>query len=318
MHANLSRLTSSLILAIWFLTGCSASSPVVPTAVPPTALPAAPTMLPPTVIPTAQTAATIAIPTAVVDPALGEKYAPSSTTVCQIIQEIAAQALAVDFQLEDRVPFLDEVAGEGGQGCRLTAVGDGNKFASPQSVVEALLDSAGMGWTEQPAYQADGPTGSATALARDMALMLINAGWAPTAGVTCPDNQPISDCDLTPEQKIYTIQIDIAEYQASFSLDGHWEDTSTGLSLDLYQDWKNIYGHHLIVAQDGAKIDTLDVSIDGSLQGQAAIVEFKSSFTNDTGEAQITYIDVNTITWKIITPPEGEYYLPAEATLTRK
>jgi len=59
-------------------------------------------------------------------------------------------------------------------------------------------------------------------------------------------------------------------------------------------------------------------SINGSLQGQVATVQFQSSFTSDTGTAQITYIDVSTIQWKITDPPEGEYYLPAEATLTRR
>jgi hypothetical protein len=151
-----------------------------------------------------------------------------------------------------------------------------------------------------------------------MGLMLISAGWKPDMGVQCPADQPISNCNLTPEQKIYTIDIDIAQYRATFSLDGHWEDAATGFSLDLYQDWKDIYGHHTVVAQGGNKIDTLEVSINGSLQGQVATVQFQSSFTTDTGTAQITYVDVNTIQWKIIDPPEGEYYLPAEATLIRK
>ncbi len=93
------------------------------------------------------------------------------------------------------------------------------------------------GFTEQPNYQADGPTGSATAAVRDMALMLISASWAPDASVQCPADKPISECNLTPEQKIYTIQIDTAMYRATFTLSGHWEDAKTGLSLDLSQEW---------------------------------------------------------------------------------
>lgn len=260
----------------------------------------------------------VEIPAEAIDPANGGKYEPVDPSVCQAIQEVANEGLGVDFTIQTQSPFLDTVAGEAGQGCRLSAGGDGNTFASPQEVVAALVSSAGLGWTEQPTYQADGPTGSATALTRDMGLMIIKANWKPAMGIVCPTDQPISDCNLTPEQKYYTVEIDIAQYRADFSLDGHWEDAVTGLSLDLYQDWKNIYGKHLIVAQGGNKIDTLDVSIDGILRGQVADVQFKSAFTDSTGTAQITYIDVNTITWKIITPPDGEYYLPAEATLTRK
>jgi hypothetical protein len=260
----------------------------------------------------------VEIPTAVIDPALGTMYDLIPETRCQEFQTTAAQALGVDFSLQTRAPFLDTIAGEAGQGCHLGAHGNGKQFSSPGAVVTALTNSVGRDWTLQPEYQADGPTGSATALTRDMGLMLISVNWQPEMGVTCPADQPISACNLTPEQKNYIIEINIAQYKADFSLDGHWEDATTGLSLDLNQDWKNIYGHHTIVAQGGNKIDTLDVSINGKLQGKVATVQFQSAFSKDTGTAQITYIDVNTIQWKIINPPSGEYYLPAEATLTRK
>lgn len=260
----------------------------------------------------------IEIPAAVIDPALGEVYDLLPETLCKDLQTIAAQALGVDVTLQSRAPFLDAVAGEAGQGCRLQAAGNGAQFASPQDVVAALVNSVGLGWTAQPTYQADGPTGSAAALTRDMGLMLISATWKPDMGVQCPADQPISSCNLTPEQKIYQIRIDMAMYLATFSLDGHWEDAAASFSLDLYQDWKNIYGHHSAVAQNGNKVDSLDVSINGMLKGKVATVQFQSSFTSDIGTAEITYIDVNTIQWKIIDPPDGEYYLPAEATLTRK
>ncbi len=253
-----------------------------------------------------------------IDPALGNKYELVDPSICQMLREETANALGVEVGIEERAPFLDAIAGEAGQGCRLTARGNGNTFTSAQAIIETLVNSVGLGWTVQPAYQADGPTGSAAGLTRDMGLMLIQANWAPDMGVVCPTDQPITDCNLTPEQKIFTIQIDVAQYRADFSLDGQWEDAATGFSLTLFQDWKNIYGNHLIVAQGGNKIDSLDASITGSLQGQTATVQFQSSFAASTGTAEITYVDPNTITWKIITPPDGEYYLPAEATLTRK
>lgn len=257
-------------------------------------------------------------PAAVIDPANAEMYEPVPESVCRMIRDEAADALGVEFIIESPAPFLDAPALEAGRGCRMVATGNGNNFSSPQKVVETLIDSAGVGWTDQPTYRADGPMGSAAGLARDMALMLIKADWAPDMGLECPLDQPVSGCTLTSEQQIYSIQIDIAQYRADFSMDGHWEDTSTGFSLDLYQDWKNIYGHHEIVAQGGNKIDTLDVSINGILQGKTVDVQFQSSFTSEPGVARITYVDVQTIHWKIVTPPDGEYYLPAEATLKRQ
>jgi len=244
-------------------------------------------------------------------------YQPLEPAMCQTIQDMAQQALGVNFTMEAQAPFLDPISSEAGQGCRLTATGTGKQFTSPSAAVEALVSQSGF--TEQPNYQADGPTGSATAAVRDMALMLISANWSPEASVQCPADKPISDCALTPEQKIYTIQIDTAIFPANFTLTGHWEDATTGLSLDLSQEWKNVFGHHLIATQGGNKIDTLDATtITGTLQGNVATVQFQSSFASDLGTAQITYVDVNTIHWQITTPPNGEYYLPAETTLTRK
>ena len=295
--------TVGLGLAICILAGCSTN----PTATPTTAA---------TDLPAVTQTATIAV-TATESPT-GDKYEPIDTSLCQSLEETAAQALSVDFSLQAKAPFADIPSNETGEGCSLTAAGSGSKFTDPQTVLDELVKSVGLGWTEQINYQAGGPTGAATGLTRDMALMLISVNWAPAAGVICPTDQPIASCNLTAKQKAFTIQIDVAQYKADFSLDGHWEDAAQNFSLDLGQEWKNIYGHHTAVAQGGGKIDTLDESISGSLKGKIATVQFKSSFTSDSGTAEITYVDVNTIKWKIITPPTGEYYLPAEATLTRK
>lgn len=315
MHPLKINVMLCLALAAGLLAGCgrgTATPSIAPTTAPLTATEtAAPAQTATEAFPTSQ-------PTRVeTAAAAAEAYEPVSADVCRMLQETASQALSVDFNLEESAPFEDVLAGESGLGCRLIASGDGNQFSGLQAVMDTLMGSVGAGWDEQMAYEADGPTGTSRAMARDMALMILAVNWAPAEGVACPNDQPISECSLTPEQKIYTVEIDVAQYRADFSLDGHWEDAANNFSLDLYQEWKHIYGHHTVVAQDGNKIDTLDVSIDGNLQGEVATVQFQSSFTQDVGVAEITYIDVNTIHWKIITPPEGEYYLPAEATLTR-
>jgi hypothetical protein len=108
-------------------------------------------------------------------------YQSLEPAMCQTLQEMAQQALGVNFTMEVQAPFLDPISGESGQGCRLTATGTGKQFTSPSAAVEALVSQSGF--TEQPNYQADGPTGSATAAVRDMALMLISANWSPEASV---------------------------------------------------------------------------------------------------------------------------------------
>ena len=99
---------------------------------------------------------------------------------------------------------------------------------------------------------------------------------------------------------------------------GHWEDVSSAFSLDLSQDGEQLQGNHTVVAQQGNKIDSLDKSIEGSIQGNTAVINFQSSFATNSGVAQIVFIDQNTIFWKVTNPPDGEYYLPNEATLVKK
>jgi hypothetical protein len=109
-----------------------------------------------------------------------------------------------------------------------------------------------------------------------------------------------------------------ATTSAPVDFTGHWEDPSFAFSLDLTQNGEQVLGTHVVVAQGGNKIDSLDNSIEGIVRGNKAAVNFQSSFAADKGTAEISQIDTNTIFWKLITPPSGEYYLPAEATLIKK
>jgi hypothetical protein len=105
---------------------------------------------------------------------------------------------------------------------------------------------------------------------------------------------------------------------AAIDFTGHWEDVSSSFSLDLSQNGEQLQGSHQVVAQQGNKIDALENSIQGNINGHLAEIKFQSSFSTEGGAAQITLIDQDTIFWKLTTPPAGEYYLPAEATLIKK
>ena len=137
-------------------------------------------------------------------------YQPPSPSICQIIQETANEAVPATFTLESSAPFIDPSSGESGLGCSLTTTGNGVDFSSPNDVITSLVH-AFIGWEEQAAYQADGPTGSATGMTRDMGLLLINAEWEAAPEVQCPSDQPISACSINPEQKLYTIHIQVAQ-----------------------------------------------------------------------------------------------------------
>ncbi len=73
------------------------------------------------------------------------------------------------------------------------------------------LSYAFDGWTEKYGYAAGGPRGGSTGLTNNTGLMLISATWEPAPGVECPSDQPLVMCELTPEQKIYMVEIGIAQ-----------------------------------------------------------------------------------------------------------
>ncbi len=144
----------------------------------------------------------VAIPTLGATP-----YVPVTLSVCQSLQDMAAKAISAKFTLEASVPFTNPVTAETGKACNLTAKGTGRDFADPFTISNKLVKGL-SGFTQEPRYQADGPTGTATAVTRDLALVLINVGWSPS--IQCPADRPISACPLKPEQKQYTIKLQAA------------------------------------------------------------------------------------------------------------
>lgn len=138
----------------------------------------------------------------------GGDYVVPSADLCQMLEGVAQETLNVPFELDMMDSFSDNITGESGSGCTMMAQVTGNQLSTQNGVIKDLMN-AFIGWEEDPMYMADGPMGSATALRRDMALMILSSSWKPVEGIACPDDQPIAACELTAEQKLYTIKIQI-------------------------------------------------------------------------------------------------------------
>jgi hypothetical protein len=137
-------------------------------------------------------------------------YQPVSEEVCQILLEDASASTGLEFSMQMSTPFTDYLTGETGTGCTLTATTDGASISFP-SEASAKLMNGFIGWVEDINYLADGPTGTAIAIRRDSGLMLISVSWEPSADANCPTDQPIIDCVLTEEQRLYTVTIQAAQ-----------------------------------------------------------------------------------------------------------
>ena len=119
---------------------------------------------------------------------------------------------------ESGAPFTDPSTGKTGTGCQATATGTGEQFTSPDAVVSALTDMLeAQGWQEDPMLVAGGPTGIGVGYRKDNQVCLAGAIWQPDASANCPTDQPISACEVTPEQQLYTVTLNCAQSTAGLA-----------------------------------------------------------------------------------------------------
>jgi hypothetical protein len=138
-------------------------------------------------------------------------YHPIASNECDDLIAAAATTLKAS-AVRSEADFTDAFGGGTGTACAITLSGTGADFKSFQDVaatLKAMLTA--KGWTEDPQYQADGPTGTAVGLRNGNRLGLVSVQWQPSPDANCPTDQPISACQLKPEQQLYTITLDFAQ-----------------------------------------------------------------------------------------------------------
>ncbi len=140
------------------------------------------------------------------------EWVPLPAANCEDLEKMVAAELGVaDIWLETNAPFEDFLSATYGRGCLISVSGTGADFTSFHDVYMRLSELlAELGWSLDMQYQADGPTGTHSAFRRDAGLILVSVGWEPSADANCPADQPISACDLAPEQQVYTIILSAA------------------------------------------------------------------------------------------------------------
>jgi Tol biopolymer transport system component/putative hemolysin len=167
---------------------------------------------------------------------------PLPTEVCD------GQAQAMSHTLDDLVPTQSEeplddpITPASGTGCQATVTGIGVQFESPAAVVSALgsmLEE--QGWIVDPMLQADGPTGTGAGYRKGDQICLAGAMWTPDDSANCPKDQPISACDIKPEQQNYTVTLNCGVEtpggQASPEVGSEqlvFDSTRGGVYRDLY------------------------------------------------------------------------------------
>lgn len=137
-------------------------------------------------------------------------YVPAQEYLVSGLQSAVESTLGISATVSVAA-FTDPIEGVSGSGREITVTGTGVDFESFSAVAatlrQILID---QGWTEDSQYQADGPTGTAFGVRQDNALALVSVSWEPSPDANCPKDEPISNCQLTPEQQLYTITLNLA------------------------------------------------------------------------------------------------------------
>ena len=126
---------------------------------------------------------------------------------------VGALSLALDVPAAtSHAPFEDHVNGRSGTGCQIAANGTGLNFENINVVASALREVLQTrGWQEDVQYMGGGPGAVLTGYRQADALCLVLAFWEPSEDADCPADQPVSACELAPEQRVYTITLNCAK-----------------------------------------------------------------------------------------------------------
>jgi hypothetical protein len=138
----------------------------------------------------------------------GSTVQPLSMEVCDGQAQAMSHALGDLVPTQSEEPLSDPVRNASGTGCQAAITGTGVQFASPDAPVKALGTMlAEQGWTEDPMLAAGGPTGVGAGYRKGDQICLVGAIWQPDASANCPQDQPISACQVKPEQQNYTVTL---------------------------------------------------------------------------------------------------------------
>lgn len=135
--------------------------------------------------------------------------APVDTAECEAISAAIAAELAVEMEVAEG-ELTSEIGGWHGTACTITATGTGEDFGNFVDTAQTIRDVlVSQGWTENPTYLADGPTGTASGYELDNKMALVSVEWQPGPAVSCMADRPISECNVPPDQQIFTVGIQL-------------------------------------------------------------------------------------------------------------
>lgn len=106
--------------------------------------------------------------------------------------------------------------------------------------------------------------------------------------------------------------------------EGEWvSHKDVDFGIHLHQEGSQLTGYHSAVTKDGSRTDTAvhgegPPSITGTINGDTAIVDVHSAYSDAVLKVRLTLHD-RSLNWKVLQVKQsGEHYIPDKATLSKK
>lgn len=109
--------------------------------------------------------------------------------------------------------FTDLTDGSEGRSCHISGSASDQAFAAPADLM-SRIGKVFADWRDDPDRADDGPDGADKGYVKDTRIASVNVSWEPGPGAVCSDKEPLSACKILPQQKLWSVLVDIVEKRA--------------------------------------------------------------------------------------------------------
>jgi hypothetical protein len=106
--------------------------------------------------------------------------------------------------------FTDVTDGSEGRACHISGGASNQAFNATAELLAKITPVFGD-WRNEPSRAAEGPDGAERGLVKGQRIATIDVNWEPGAGVSCSDKQSLSACKISPQQKLWSVVVDVVE-----------------------------------------------------------------------------------------------------------
>jgi hypothetical protein len=130
---------------------------------------------------------------------------------CQQIAGQIQQAISFAMKTDPQEDFTDVIDGSEGHSCHISGSASDQTFATPADLLGKITPVFGGDWRNEPSRAADGPDGTERGLVKGNRIATVDVNWEPGAGASCSPQQPLSACKILPQQKLWSVTVDIVD-----------------------------------------------------------------------------------------------------------